>query len=130
MLVDHSKRQMWDLNCIGASKIGHQGDHLKISYEKNVLGNKINSSVEVRYLFSETFLNGHTTYLIHEKAEDAEAFYEMTPILNRPGCIKLIYYATLTPEIFKARGKDLWTSLSTLRDFIHSSSIEVQASSP
>jgi hypothetical protein len=65
-------------------------------------------------------MNGHTVYLISEKADDGrESYYELTPIVNRPNFLKVTYFTTLTPELFTSRGKDLWLSLGSLRDFLH-----------
>ena len=65
ILVDHSKRMLWDLNSTQAVKAGGSGDNMRVTYEKVCLGKKAAvTNVEVRYSFSETFMNGHTTYLI------------------------------------------------------------------
>lgn len=63
VLVDHTKRMLWDLNSTQVVKTG-SGDNLRVTYEKVCLGKKAVSNVELKYSFSETFMNGQTTYLI------------------------------------------------------------------
>jgi hypothetical protein len=63
ILVDHTKRMLWDLNSTQVAKAG-SGDNLRVTYEKVCLGKKPVTNVDVKYSFAETFMNGHTTYLI------------------------------------------------------------------
>jgi len=63
VLVDHTKRMLWDLNSTQVVKTG-SGDNLRVTYEKVCLGKKAVSNVELKYSFYETFMNGQTTYLI------------------------------------------------------------------
>ena len=63
VLVDHTKRMLWDLNSTQVVKTG-SGDNLLVSYEKVCLGKNAGSNLELKYSFSETFMNGQTTYLI------------------------------------------------------------------
>ena len=108
VLVDQSKRMQWDIYCMQVSK-SCQGDNLKITYERSIFGKRTESNVQLKYSFAETFMNGHTTYLIHEKDEGgADSYYELAPIVNRPNAIKVTYFTTLTPENYQARGKQVW----------------------
>jgi hypothetical protein len=67
-LIDDKTRLLWDLNATSASK--GRGDQLKVSYSQG-------SEQLIKFTFADTFLNGSTTYLIHEQCEGESRYYEL-----------------------------------------------------
>ncbi len=88
------------------------------------------STLEVlKHSFSETFMNGRTTYLIKEVINDGQEkrYYEITNVPNKPQVVKITLFALLSPRLLRTRGRDIYRSLGALRSYVHSthSSIKI-----
>lgn len=117
-LVNYNKRHLWELSCISCIALNGPGDHLQVTYRDP---DGMNYTKDLKYTFSETFVNGQTVYVIHEECsgEEDSRYYELQNIPGRPGCIKVTMYAQMTQRMLKRQRKDAYMSLSSLRDFIH-----------
>ena len=75
-LVDEKKRHLWDINCTGITRKPIKGDHFEVQY--TTLEGKIVTE-RLTYTFAEAFINGSTTYLIHESVNDGQEnrYYEI-----------------------------------------------------
>lgn len=112
---------MWDMHTQHVLK--REDGSLAVSYAIFDENGLAQTSLEVlRHTFSETFLNGKTTYLIKESVNEGQEtrFYEMVGVPNQMNHWKVTLYAQLSPRILRTRGRYLFRSLGSLRNYIHS----------
>jgi len=91
-------------------------------------------SETLKYTFAETFINGHTSYVIHEHSSSTgeSRYFEMQQVINRPNFLRVTLFANLTMQTLANRGTDLWCLLGSLKNFIHltNSSINILSTNP
>jgi hypothetical protein len=58
--------------------------------------------------------------LIHEVNLDTKEsrIYELQAVINRPNFTRVTYYGVMTPTLWKIRGKNVYRSLASLREFV------------
>ena len=72
-LVDENLRRHWDINSTSVEKKRISGDVLSITYKNPNYHSDVKETL--KYTFTECFLNGQTTYLIHELLNDCDSRY-------------------------------------------------------
>jgi hypothetical protein len=94
----------------------------------------VTSSETLKYTFAETFINGHTSYVIHEHSSSTSEsrYFELQQVINRPNFLRVTLFANLTMQTLSNRGTDLCCLLGSLKNFIHltNSSINILATNP
>ena len=95
---------MWDMHTQHVQK--REDGSLAVSYAIFDEDGLAQTSLEVlKHTFSETFLNGKTTYLIKESVNDGQEtrFYEMVGVPNQMNHWRVTQYAQHSPTNHRER---------------------------
>jgi hypothetical protein len=119
IITDERRRHMWDINTQHVQK--RDDGSIAVSYIFTDTNGQLQTSLEVlKHTFSETFINGTTTFIIKETVNEGQEtrFYELVPLHGKQSILKVTLYSQLSPRILRTRGRSLYRSLCSLRTYV------------